>query len=52
MLPEWTNDPSGRFDATVFSNSEYCGKRKSMRREVVLAEMDRVVSWKNLLALI
>ena len=35
-----------------FSDAEYVGKRKRTRREVFLAEMDRVVPWHALLALI
>ena len=35
-----------------FGDAEYAGKRKRTRREVFLAEMDKVVPWKALLALI
>ena len=35
-----------------FGDAEYNGKRKRTRREVFLAEMDQVVPWKGLLALI
>ena len=35
-----------------FSDAEYAGKRKKTRREVFLAEMELVVPWKSLLALI
>nr|WVL54675.1 IS5 family transposase [Xanthomonas nasturtii] len=35
-----------------FGDAEYNGKRKQTRREVFLAEMDQVVPWKDLLALI
>ena len=35
-----------------FGDSEYAGKKKRTRREVFLAEMDKVVPWKALLALI
>jgi len=35
-----------------FSDAEYAGKRKKTRREVFLEEMDVVVPWKALLALI
>ncbi|KOR46845.1 transposase, partial [Xanthomonas oryzae] len=35
-----------------FGDAEYNGKRKRTRREVFLAEMDQVVPWKALLALI
>src|SRR5690606_13795403 len=35
-----------------FSDAEYAGKRKRTRREVVLAEMDRVVPWARLVSLI
>lgn len=36
----------------TFGDAEYSGKRKQTRREAFLAEMDRVVPWKVLLALI
>ncbi|MBO9870846.1 IS5/IS1182 family transposase, partial [Xanthomonas phaseoli pv. dieffenbachiae] len=38
----------------TFGDAEYNGKRKRKRtrREVFLAEMDQVVPWKDLLALI
>ncbi|OLG64853.1 hypothetical protein BXO439_12890, partial [Xanthomonas oryzae pv. oryzae] len=36
----------------TFGDAEYNGKRKRTRREVFLAEMDQVVPWKGLLALI
>jgi IS5 family transposase len=36
----------------TFSDAEYAGKRKQTRREVFLAEMDQVVPWTALLALI
>ncbi|WP_256723297.1 IS5 family transposase [Xanthomonas oryzae] len=35
-----------------FGNAEYNGKRKRTRREVFLSEMNQVVPWKGLLALI
>jgi IS5 family transposase len=35
-----------------FGDSEYAGKKKRTRREVFLAEMDKVVPWKALLSLI
>jgi IS5 family transposase len=35
-----------------FSDFEYAGKRKQTRRERFLAEMDQVVPWSGLLALI
>ncbi len=35
-----------------FGDAEHNGKRKRTRREVFLAEMDQVVPWKALLALI
>src|SRR6516165_52691 len=35
-----------------FSDAEYAGKRKKTRREVFLEEMEQVVPWKALLALI
>ena len=36
----------------TFGDAEYAGKRKRTRREVFLAEMDAVVPWQALLALI
>ena len=36
----------------TFSDAEYAGKQKQTRREVFLAEMDQVVPWTALLALI
>lgn len=36
----------------TFSDAEYAGKRKQTRREVFLAEMEQVVPWSALLALI
>ena len=35
-----------------FGDAEHQGKRKQTRREIFLAEMDKVVPWKELLALI
>ena len=35
-----------------FSDAEYAGKRKRTRREIFLAEMEHVVPWDDLLALI
>ena len=35
-----------------FADAEYAGKRKRTRREVFLSEMDKVVPWKGLIALI
>lgn len=35
-----------------FGDAEYAGKRKQTRREIFLAEMEQVVPWKALLALI
>lgn len=35
-----------------FGDAEYAGKRKKTRREIFLAEMEQVVPWKSLLALI
>lgn len=32
-----------------FSDTEYAGKKKGTRREVFLAEMDKVVPWTSLL---
>ncbi|MCA8838172.1 MAG: IS5 family transposase [Proteobacteria bacterium] len=36
----------------TFADAEYAGKRKQTRRELFLIEMDRVVPWKGLIALI
>ena len=36
----------------TFSDAEYAGQRKQTRREMFPAEMDRVVPWSALLALI
>ena len=36
----------------TFSDAEYAGKRKRTRREVFLDEMDKVMPWNALLALI
>ncbi|GAB3470396.1 hypothetical protein GCM10027398_19830 [Azotobacter salinestris] len=35
-----------------FANAEYAGKRKQTRKELLLIEMDQVVPWKGLIALI
>lgn len=35
-----------------FADAEYAGKRKRTRREIFLSEMDKVVPWKGLVALI
>ena len=35
-----------------FSDAEYAGKRKKTRREVFLAEMERIVPWSRLEAAI
>ncbi len=35
-----------------FADAEYAGKRKQTRRERFLIEMDQVVPWKGLIALI
>jgi IS5 family transposase len=37
---------------TTFADAEYAGKRKQTRRERFLIEMDRVMPWKGLIALI
>jgi len=37
---------------TSFADAEYAGKRKQTRRELFLIEMDKVVPWKGLIALI
>ena len=39
-------------DQMSFGDAEYAGKRKQTRREVFLAEMERVVPWTELLSLI
>ncbi|WP_137823731.1 IS5 family transposase [Pseudomonas sp. D(2018)] len=36
----------------TFADAEYAGKRKQTRKELVLIEMDQVVPWKGLIALI
>ena len=36
----------------TFGDAEYLGKRKRTRREVFLAEMEQVIPWEALLALI
>lgn len=36
----------------TFADAEYAGKRKQTRRERFLIEMDRVMPWKGLIALI
>ena len=36
----------------TFADAEYAGKRKQTRKELFLIEMDRVVPWKDLIALI
>ena len=36
----------------TFADAEYAGKRKQTRKELFLIEMDRVVRWKGLIALI
>ncbi|OLH06434.1 transposase, partial [Xanthomonas oryzae pv. oryzae] len=36
----------------TFGDAEGLGKRKQTRREIFLAEMERIVPWKRLLALI
>ena len=36
----------------TFADAEYAGKRKQTRKELFLIEMDRVVPWKSLIALI
>ncbi len=41
-----------RMNQLTFGDAEYLGKRKRTRREVFLAEMERVIPWDALLALI
>lgn len=36
----------------TFADTEYAGKRKQTRNELFLIEMDQVVPWKGLIALI
>ncbi|AKF45408.1 Transposase domain (DUF772) [Pseudomonas syringae pv. syringae B301D] len=36
----------------TFADAEYAGKRKRTRKELFLIEMDQVVPWKGLIALI
>ncbi|WP_139134118.1 transposase, partial [Pseudomonas sp. 1D4] len=36
----------------TFADAEYAGKRKQTRKELFLIEMDQVVPWKGLVALI
>lgn len=36
----------------TFADAEYAGKRKQTRKELFLIEMDQVVPWKGLIALI
>ena len=38
--------------ADADADAEYAGKRKQTRKEVFLIEMDRVVLWEGLIALI
>src|SRR5690554_4137864 len=41
-----------RMNQLTFGDAEYLGKRKRTRREVFLAEMEQVIPWEALLALI
>ena len=43
---------NGRMTQLTFGDLEYAGKRKRTRREIFLAEMEQVVPWQELLALI
>jgi IS5 family transposase len=36
----------------TFADAEYAGKRKQTRKELFLIEMNRVVPWRGLIALI
>ena len=36
----------------TFADAEYAGKRKQTRKELLLIEMDQVLPWKGLIALI
>ena len=44
--------PSHSMKQMTFADAEYAGKRKQTRKELFLIEMDRVVPWKGLIALI
>jgi IS5 family transposase len=46
------NSPSFPMKQMTFADAEYAGKRKQTRKELFLIEMDRVVPWKGLIALI
>lgn len=43
---------NARMNQLTFGDAEYFGKRKRTRREAFLAEMDQVIPWEALLALI
>jgi IS5 family transposase len=47
-----SNSPSFPMKQMTFADAEYAGKRKQTRKELFLIEMDRVVPWKGLIALI
>jgi len=49
--PDFTS-PSFPMKQMTFADAEYAGKRKQTRKELFLIEMDRVVPWKGLIALI
>jgi IS5 family transposase len=46
------NSPSFPMKQMTFADAEYAGKRKQTRKELFLNEMERVVPWKGLIALI
>ena len=41
-----------RMNQLTFGDAEYLGKRKRTRREIFLEEMEQVIPWEALLALI
>lgn len=44
--------PSFPIKQMTFADAEYAGKRKQTRKELFLVDMDQVVPWKDLIALI
>jgi IS5 family transposase len=50
-MPEFQS-PSFPMKQMTFADAEYAGKRKQTRKELFLIEMDQVVPWKGLVALI
>jgi len=47
-----SHPPSFPMKQMTFADAEYAGKRKQTRKELFLIEMDQVVPWKGLVALI